>query len=134
MMHILNRLALTFAAFILIATTPSSFAAIAAGAGIEINGKYVGGYTITWNGESREVLVRQLLKRPITFERNFKIPVDKESPTSVTLKGKIRILSKIRGDKEIMATTTVLKLVKREGKWYAEPKSFQQALKKVKKD
>ena len=35
-------------------------AATAAGAGIEVNGRYIGGFTITRDGETREELVKQL--------------------------------------------------------------------------
>ena len=132
MMSILNKLAMAIAALALLTTIPAAHAATAAGAGIELNGKYVGGYTITWDGESREDLVRQLSKQYITFERDYKIPIDAKDPGSATLKGKIRLLSKIRGDRHAMATTTVLQLVKRDGKWYAEPESLKRALKKVK--
>ena len=103
-------------ALILLTTIPSACAAAAAGAGIEVNGKHVGGYTITWSGESREELVRQLSRQPITFERDYKIPVDAKDPKLATLKGKIRLLSKIRGDRKLMAETKVLQLIKRDGK------------------
>jgi len=131
MMNILNRLTLVIAALTVFTIVTPAHAATAAGAGIELNGKYVGGYTITWDGESREDLVRQLSKQYITFERGFAIPVDTKDPTLATLKGKIRLLSRIRGDRQAMATTTVLKLVKRDGKWYAEPESLKRALEKA---
>ncbi len=118
-------------ALALFTTIPSAHAATAAGAGIELNGEYVGGYTITWDGESRDDLVRQLSKHYITFERDFEIPVDAKDPTLATLKGKVRLLSKIRGDRQVMATTTVLQLVKRGEKWYAEPESLKLALKDI---
>ena len=119
------------AALGLLATLSSADAATAAGAGIELNGKSIGGYVLTWDGESREDLVRLLAKRPLTFEREFQVPVDAKDPSLATLQGKIRLLSKIRGDRQVLATTAELQLVKRKGKWSVEEMSLERALDKA---
>lgn len=109
-------------------------AASAAGAGILLDGKYIGGYTITLKDETREELVQQLPKHYITFERDYKIPVNEKDPNVATLRGEITILSKIRGDREVRAKTSELKLIKRQGQWFVDSKSLNKALRmKVKK-
>lgn len=128
MMNVLSQLTAAIAPLMLFLTAAPVLGATAAGADIELNGKYIAGYTITLDGESREDLVRQLCRHHLTFERDFEVPVEAKDPSSATLTGKIRILSKIRGDREVMAITKVLKLVKREGNWYVEPKSLKRAL------
>jgi hypothetical protein len=109
-------------------------AATAAGAGIEVEGKHIGGFTITWSKETRENLVEQLSQRPITFERDYKIQVDAKDPKKASLQGRIRLLSSIRGDSQVMATLTRLELVNRDGKWFVESESLKRALKRAKKN
>jgi hypothetical protein len=128
-MNTLKQLAKVIAALAFLLVSPTAGAATAAGAGIELDGKYVGGYTITQNGESRQDLYGLLASRHLTFERDFKIPVDHKTPTVAILKGNIRILTKIRGDRQVTATTTELRLEQREGKWYVEEESLPRALK-----
>lgn len=103
-------------------------AATAAGAGIELDGKYIGGYVITRAKETRKDLVGQLVVRHLTFERDFKLEVDPKKPNMVTLAGEIKIYSKIRGDREVEARVRELKLVKRKGQWYVERNSLRRAL------
>ena len=112
----------------------SGKAATAAGAGIELDGKYIGGYTITWDKESRAKLASDLSQIYITFERDFKIPVDQKNKNIAVLKGKIRILSKVRGDRIVEGTAESLKLVKKKNRWYADPESLKKALAVKKKD
>jgi hypothetical protein len=128
-MNTLNKLALFLAALALLVINPTASAATAAGAGIELDGKSVGGYAVTWNGESRGELVAGMTKHYITFERDFKIPVDAKNPAAATLKGKIRVYSKIRGERQFTATTSELRLVKKDGKWFVEPESLERARK-----
>lgn len=129
LMNMRNNLSRAIAALTLLIGIPAIQAATAAGAGIEVDGAYIGGYTITHGGESREDLVAQLSQRPITFERDFRIPVDVKDPASATLKGKIRLLSKIRGERQVMATTQELELVQMEGNWRVREESLARALK-----
>lgn len=128
-MHTLNKLAFFLAALALLVINPLARAATAAGAGIELDGKTVAGYTITHDSESREELVKNLSNHYLTFERDFKIPVAAKNPASATLKGKVRLYSKIRGERQFMAATTELHLVKRDGKWFVEPESLARAVK-----
>ena len=111
----------------------STNAATVAGAGIEVDGKYVGGYAITRDKESREELIEQFSRHPITFERDYTIPVDAKDPDSAVIRGKIRLLTNIRGDREVMATATSLKLVKRDWKWFVESESLKEALEEAEK-
>jgi hypothetical protein len=128
-MKSLNKLAILVATLMAFAINPSARAATAAGAGIELDGKPVAGYTITLKDESRQDLYELLVSRHLTFERDFKIPVDEKIPTIATLKGSIRIYTKIRGDRQVMATTTELRLEQREGRWYVKEESLRRALK-----
>lgn len=109
-------------------------AASIAGAGIELDGKYVGGFALTWDGESRKELVGMLPEKYLTLQRDIKIEIDDDDPNSATLKGKIRLLSNIRGDRQEMARTKVLKLVRKKGKWYVDSRSLKRALAPKKKD
>lgn len=120
--------AVFFSIFALFAPIDGAKAATAAGAGIELNGKYIGGYVITRAKETRADLVGQLVVRHLTFERDFKLPVDPKKPNTVTLAGEIKIYSKIRGDREVEARASELKLVKRKGEWYVERNSLRRAL------
>jgi hypothetical protein len=128
-MNTLNKLAIFLATLALLIIHPVARAATAAGAGIELDGKAVGGYTVTWDGESREELVASMSKRHMTFERDFKIPTDPKNPATATLKGKIRLYSKIRGERQFTATTSELRLVKKDGKWFVEPESLERTRK-----
>ena len=89
---------------------------------------------ITWDGESRDDLVKQLAAKYLMFERDYKVPVDSENAESATLKGKIRLLSRIRGDRQAMAEAKVLKLVKRDRKWFVEKEALKKALAKAEKE
>ena len=129
---LMNKLIQLTIAFALLFTFSSAHAATAAGAGIKVDGKYIGGYVITQDGETRADLVRQLSRMAITFQREFELQADADNPNSAMLKGKIELVTKIRGDRETMAEITKLKLVKRDGKWYVESKSLKQSLKPVK--
>lgn len=125
----LQRMALIVAGLALMSFLPSAQAASAAGAGIELDGKYVGGYTTTWKKESRAELLRKLPRHYLFLERTFKVPVDPKNPDRATLNGKIRLMTKIRGDREVMAETKVLHLVRMKGRWYVDEKSLDRALK-----
>ena len=107
---------------------PEAAAATAAGVGIELDGKHVCGYVITRDKETRGELVRDLPKHRLTFERDFRIPVDPKNPEMATLEGKIKIISKIAGERKTEATARVLKLVKRDGKWFVEEELFKRIL------
>ena len=132
-MTILRKLTIGLAALVLVAAGPTAEAATAAGAAIKVNGKDIGGFTITRKGESRADLVRQLSKRAITFERDFKVPVDAKNPDKAILKGEIKFTARIRGDREVMAEAKELLLVRKKGRWYVDEESFKQALKPAKK-
>lgn len=103
-------------------------AATAAGAGIKVSGEQVAGYAVTWNGESREKLVRQLTTYHLTLERDFQIPFDPNNPRQADLEGDIELITKIAGDRQLMATANKLRLVERDGHWFVEATSLEQAL------
>lgn len=127
-----SLLAGAFAIAALAALTAAARGATAAGAGIEVDGRYVGGYTITRKAETRDELVRGLAQHRLTFERDYRVPVEADDPDRATLRGKIRLLSKIRGDRVVMGTTESLLLVQRKGAWFVEPTSLQRALRPAK--
>ena len=60
MMIKMKALALIITAFAVFFTFPTAQAATAAGAAIEVDGKYIGGYVITRDDETRIELVWQL--------------------------------------------------------------------------
>ncbi len=115
----------------IIALAPSANAATFAGAGIEVNGKHIGGFGITWDGETRENLVRQLSTRSITFERDYRIPITEGTPNVAELNGSICLVSEIRGTKQVEAEPRALKLVNYGGKWFVQSASLEQALKEA---
>jgi hypothetical protein len=127
-MNAKNKITLAIAAIALLWTTIPIHAASAAGAAIERNGKEVGGYAVTLDGQSRADLAWALTKQPITFGRDFVIPVDAKDPASATLQGKIEIVTKVAGERKVMATATSLKLVQREGHWHVQADSLEKVL------
>jgi hypothetical protein len=124
----MNRLFKALAALTFL-LTPAAHAAAAAGAIIEINGKAIAGYTITHNNESRQALYDGLPSHDLTFERDFKVPVDAKDKTQATLRGIIRIHTKIAGEQQLMASASSLQLVKVDGKWKVTQESLGRALK-----
>lgn len=108
-------------------------AATFAGAGVEVDGVYAGGFGVTWDGEAREELVRILSKRPMTFERTFILPLENKNANTFTLEGKVSVVSRIGGDKVERARVKSLKFIKRKGEWYVDSKSLEKALKSEKK-
>ena len=132
--NLIQSASLLIAAIAFLSLVQPAYAATAAGAGIELDGKYIGGFTTTWSKETRENIIGQLSRRQITFERDYKIPVDAKDPNVASLTGRIRLFSKIRGDRQVMATVKSLQLVKRGGKWFVEAASLKRALKKAQKN
>lgn len=108
-------------------TTGTAGAAAIAGAEIRVDGANFAGYAVTWKKEMRKDLVGQLVVKPLTFERDVKLPIDPKKPNTMMLKGKVEILSFITGDREVMTVTRILKLVKRKGAWYVDRNSLRRA-------
>jgi hypothetical protein len=129
-MKLLKQLVIPLAALALLAIGPAARAAAIAGAEIELDGKVIAGYSITHDNESREQLYDMLATHSLTFERDFKVPVDGKEPAEATLKGSIRIYTRVAKHRDIKATTTELKLVQVEGRnWRVDQESLARALK-----
>lgn len=129
-MKLPSRFAILLAVLALSVISPAARAAAIAGAEIELDGKVIAGYGITHDDESWEQLYDLLASRTLTFERDFKIPVDEKNPAEATIKGSIRIYSRIAKHRDLKTTTTELKLIKDEaGNWRVEKESLARALK-----
>ena len=110
-----------------------TLAASACGVSIKVDGKHVCGYTITWSKQSDRKLIEQLASNSLTFERDYKLAVDKKDPNKATLSGKITVASKLRGSTGLVAEVKTLDLVKRKGKWYVADADIKSAAKSAKK-
>lgn len=108
------------------------FASAAEAVGIDIlqDGKHVAGYTITWTGETEAELWMNLKETPLTFERDFEIPIDPDEKYKATLIGKIELRATRRGNPG--ASTTVDKLhlkLKGPGHWCVASEDVEATLK-----
>ena len=117
----------------ILASPQNTRAASVCGAGIEVDGKYIGGYAETWVGQSDRDLITQLANNHLTFERDYKLVVDKKDPKKATLSGKIRVASSVRNKDKLVAELKTLTLVKRNGKWYVADADVKKAAKVAKK-
>jgi beta-lactamase regulating signal transducer with metallopeptidase domain len=104
--------------------------ATVAGAGIEVDGKHVGGYTMIMQDEPRIALVLGLTGRPIDFHKDFASLINSQSAASGTIKGKINLVSTIGDERQVMGTTTELRLIKQNENWYVDAASLMLALEK----
>ena len=106
-------------------------AAAVAGAGIEVDWKYVAGYAITHTGQSNEALFRGLAHEGLTFERDYAFPKELENPNQLVLEGRIRLAASIRNRDKLAVELQSLTLVKRDGAWHVDADELEQALKKA---
>jgi hypothetical protein len=104
-------------------------AAEATGVTIRIDGKSVAGFTTTYRGETEAQIWQMLKQTPLTFERDFAIPLSDVDPDRATLSGQIRIETFRRGDPGTGTVCDRLELVRRGGEWFVADQDVDRTLK-----
>ena len=67
---------------------------------------------------------------PLTFERDFKIPVDPDDDNKATIRGEIEISARLRGDRSRSpAKTDHLRFVRRGDRWFLAEEDIIRTLK-----
>ncbi|MEK6233774.1 MAG: hypothetical protein N2C14_03595 [Planctomycetales bacterium] len=90
-----------------------AWAAEATGMEILQDGEHVAGFTITHMGQSEAEIWLLLKEIPLTFERDFSIPVDPNDDAKATLTGSLEIRTHRRGDAGTGTVTDHVDLVRR---------------------
>lgn len=111
-------------------TAQNVLAAEAVGMSILRDGKFVAGFTITYEGQAEAELWMMLKEIPLTFERGFEIPVDPEDSDKAILKGNIEIHAKRRGTPGSKTTVETVRFL-RQGpdRWVMDRQDVERTLK-----
>lgn len=122
----LHQLVLTTILLALVA--PAASAAEAVGIEVLQDGKHIAGFTITHQGESEAELWMMLREVPLTFQRDFSIPVDADDSTKSALVGSIEVRVHRRGDAGAGITTDRLEFVRRGDRWFVTDADVERTL------
>ena len=107
-----------------------ALAAEAVGMSILQDGQHVAGFTITYDGQTEAELWMMLKEIPLTFERDFEVPVDPEDGDKATLSGSIEVHAKRRGTPGSKTTVETVRIL-RQGpdRWVMVPQDVERTLK-----